>query len=274
MVDLTSRNFFAIAVVLYGLSAIYAFFLWRRGFQRDNRINYGLLAGAWVMHTMAMVERGFSLSRCPVNNLYEATLFVGWTIVTAYLIIGLWPRMRFLGAFAAPLLLVMGIFALMPALDAPYEDEPRFVGGWPSLHATLILLAYGAFGLASIAAAMYLSQEYNLKFNKIRALLAIMPPIQRLEAATGRLLLSGFVFLTVGLGVGIYWLKQSEGVILTDDFKIVWSFLVWGIYLVLLLMHWRFSQPGHRLAWGTVGGFAFVMLTFWGSNLLSNIHQP
>ncbi len=269
-----SRTYFLIAVALYGISMIYSFFLWRRGFQKDNRTSYVILLVTWAPHTMAMVERGFSLSRCPVNNLYEATMFIAWTIVTTYLVIGVWSRFRFLGAFASPVLFAIGVFALMPALDAPYNDQPRFVGGWQSLHAALILLAYGAFGLASVAAAMYLSQEYNLKFNKLRAVFSRLPAIQRLEVATGRLLLGGFILLTVGLGVGVTWLQQTKGVILTDDFKVVWSFLVWLIYLSLLIMHWRFAQSGHRFAWGAVGGFLFVMLTFWGSNLLSSIHNP
>ena len=37
------RNAFALAVVLYGISSIYSVFLWRKGFRRDDHINYLLL---------------------------------------------------------------------------------------------------------------------------------------------------------------------------------------------------------------------------------------
>ena len=73
------------AVLLYGLSMIYSVFLWRRGFREDSRINYSVLLGGFAFHTVAMVARGFSFNRCPVNNLYEAITFVLWTIVVAYL---------------------------------------------------------------------------------------------------------------------------------------------------------------------------------------------
>ena len=76
------------AVALYGMSAVYSIFLLRKGFREDNRLNYLLLAVAFVLHTVAMFQRGFSLQRCPINNLYEATMFIGWTIVTAYLGLG------------------------------------------------------------------------------------------------------------------------------------------------------------------------------------------
>jgi hypothetical protein len=38
-------------------------------------------------------------------------------------------------------------------------------------------------------------------------------------------------------------------------------------------MHWRCARRGRPIAWGAVASFAFVLLTFWGTNLLSAIHQ-
>lgn len=269
----TDRHCFLLAVITYGFSTIYSVLLWRKGFRQDNRASYCLLLFAFVFHTMAMVQRGFSFSRCPVNNLYEAITFVAWTIVTTYLVFGIWSRLRFLGAFASPVLFGVGVFGLMPALDNAYGTRPEFINGWSSLHAALILLAYGAFGLSSAAGLMYLTQEHNLKFHKLRAIVSLMPPIQRLEIAIGRLLLAGFSLLTAGLVIGAYHLKQTHGVFYKDDAKILWSLLVWMIYLGLLLMRWTFAQTGRRFVWGAVGGFAFVLLTFWGTNLLSAIHQ-
>ncbi|MBI3876520.1 MAG: cytochrome c biogenesis protein CcsA, partial [Verrucomicrobia bacterium] len=206
--------------------------------------------------------------------LYEVTTFVAWTIVATYLVIGVVSRLRFLGAFASPVLFAMGVFALMPKLDPPHGPKPDFSGAALSLHAALILLAYGAFGLSCVAALMYLSQEHDLKFHKARALFSLLPPIGRLEAVITRLLIGGFALLTVGLFVGAVWLKPPPGAPFFGDWKVMWSALVWALYLALLVSHWRRLQGGRRFAWGAVGGFAFILLTFWGSNLLSNIHNP
>ena len=274
LVSLSDRQSFLVAVVLYGLSSIHAIFLLRKGFREDNRTNYLFLLGAAGFHTLAMFQRGFSLQRCPINNIFEATLFVAWTIVMVYLATGLWSRLRFLGAFASPLLFAMGVFALMPGLDPPHGPHPTFSGGWLNLHAALILLAYGGLGLSGVAGAMYLTQEHNLKFHKLRAVFSLMPPIQRLELLMGRLLLAAFLLLSAGLLIGMGALKASQGVYFKSDLKIVWSLLVWLTCLTLLVSRWRFAQRGRRLAWGVVGMFAFVLLTFWGSNLLSTIHNP
>src|SRR2546427_2819319 len=198
----SGRDYFLAAVMVYGLSAIYSVFLWRKGFRQGDRVNYGLLLLAAIFHTTAMFQRGISFDRCPVNNLYEAITFVLWTMVAVYLVVGLWPRLRFLGAFAAPLFLCVGVFALMPGLGNRYGAQPEFKHDWVSLHAALILLSYGAFGLSSIAALMYLTQEHDLKFHKMRAIFSLLPPIQRLELVIGRLLAGGFGPFYRGVGGG------------------------------------------------------------------------
>jgi HemX protein len=262
-----------IAVIVYGVSMLYSVFLWRKGFRQDNRVNYLLLLLGFGLHTTAMFLRGFHLDRCPVNNLYEATLFLAWTTVAVYLAIGLWSRLRFLGAFASPVLFAIGVFALMPALDPPHGPKPAFSGAATSLHAALILLAYGTFGLAAVSGAMYLTQEHDLKFHKLRAVLSLFPPIQRLELITGRLVLAGFLLLTVGLAVGGH-LPRPVGVHFHDDPKVVWSGFLWLLYLGLLVSRWRFAPSGRRFAVGVIGAFAFLVLTFWGTALLSPIHNP
>jgi len=269
----TDRHLFALAVAIYGLSTVYSVFLWRMGFRRDDHVNYYLLLAAFALHTMAMFQRGFSLNQCPVNNLYEATTFIAWTIVVTYLVIGLLPRLRFLGAFAAPVLLAIGVFALMPALDPPRGPQPEFSGALKSMHAATILLAYGAFGLGSVAALMYLTQQHDLKFHKLRAVLSSLPPIQRLETVTSRLVLAGFALLTIGLVAG-GGLPQPANTAYWTDPKVVWSIFMWLAYLALLVSHRVFPQSSRRFAAGVIGAFLFLLLTFWGTNLLSPLHHP
>lgn len=272
----TDRTSILCAVILYGVSAVYSIFLFRKGFRQDNRLNYLLLLAAFGFNTLGMVQRGFALNRCPIHNLFEATLFVEWAMLATYLVIGLWARLRFLGAFASPVLFAIGVFALMPQLDAP-EAKFEISRGWISLHAALFALAYGAFGLSSVAGMMYLMQEHDLKFHKFRAVFSLMPPIQRLEMAAGRLLLAGFILLTLAMASSTVLARHAQQLTdtrLAGDTKTLWSLFVWALYLALVLMRWKFAQGGRRFAWGTIASFVFVLLTFWGSSLLSTFHRP
>lgn len=271
-----ARICFLIAVIIYGCATVYSIFLWRKGFRHHDHINYLLLLAGMIFHTRAMLLRGLSLERCPVNNLYEAMTFVAWTIAAACLVLGLFPRMRHFVAFVAPVIFGIGVFAMMPAVDAPYiTGHPVFSNGLVSLHAALSLLSYGAFGLSAVAALMYLTVVHDLKFHKLRALLSLLPPIDRLEKITSGLLFAGFLLLTAGLAVIPLLLRQhpETRASLAADPKVPWSALVWLVYLSLIVLHSRFAQSGRRFAWGAVGIFTFVLLTFWGVNLLSATHK-
>jgi ABC-type uncharacterized transport system permease subunit len=123
---------------------------------------------------------------------------------------------------------------------------------------------------------MYLKQERDLKQHKARAVFSLMPPLERLETIAGRMLLAGFILLTLALGLSgglAHVAKQNYGLKFAGDPKILWSFFVWGLYLMLVLMRWKFSQSGRRFAYGAIGAFTFILLTFWGTNLLSPIHH-
>jgi HemX protein len=270
---LTDRQWFLGALAFYGISAVYTVFLWRRGFRHHDRATYVLILAGFALHLVAMLKRGLSLDRCPLHNLYEATTFVLWVIAAVYLVFGLWGRLRFLGAFASPVLFAVGVFALMPALDKQDARGPDFSLPVTSMHAALILLAYGVFGLAAVSACIYVTQERNLKFHKLQALLSLLPPIQRLELVMTCLLAAGFALLTAGLATSSR-IPRPTGASYLGDAKVLWSLVVWGLYLGLLVARWRYHQRGRRLALGLIGSFAFVLLTFWGTSLLSPLHHP
>lgn len=261
-------------MLVYGMAAVHLLFLWRRGFRRHEGFGWLALALGFSFHTVAMMKRGFLLHMCPLHNLYEATVFVGWTVAAIALVLGAVPKGRFLCAFAAPLLLVTGVFALMPALDPPHGPQPDFAGGWVSLHAAMSLLAYGAFGLAAVSAAMFLMQERDLKAHKIGAVSNLLPPIQRLERVTEAMVLGGFALLTLGLMVGSH-LPPPKGMVIRYwcDAKVLWSVVLWSAFLGLIWMRWRAGWGARRFALGVVGVFVFLILTFWGANLLSAIHN-
>jgi ABC-type uncharacterized transport system permease subunit len=268
----TDRHYFLLAVTFYGLATIYSVFLWRKGFRRDDWVNYILLAAGVLLHTLAMTKRGLTLHSCPVNNLYEAMTFLLWALGLASLVYSLLPRFKFLAAFTAPVLFTVGVFALMPSLDPPHGPKPEFSGALRSLHAATILQAYGAFGLAAVAAAMFLMQQHDLKFHKLRALLSLLPSIQRLELITFRLVVVGFVLLTIGLAAGSQ-LPRHEGKPYFSDSKVLWSALLWLVYLESLAAYRFFGRTSRRFATGIIIAFVFLLLTFWITNLFSGLHN-
>ncbi len=272
MAWLTDRHFFLLAVICYGVSVIYSVFLWRKGFRKDDHVNFFLLLAGFAFHTTALFKRGFSLNACPVNNLYEATTFLLWALALACLVVGLLPRLKFLGAFASPVLFAVGVFALMPSLDPPHGPKPDFSNWLTSLHAATILLAYGAFGLGAVAAGMFLVQRRNLKTHKVGAVFSLFPSIQRLEMISTWLILAGFVLFTIGLLAGRD-LPRPAGTGYFSDSKIIWSALFWLAYLELQVAHKFFGRSSRNFAVGVIVSFVLLLLTFWITNLDSPLHH-
>lgn len=271
--SVTDRQFFLLAVFFYAAATVFALFAQRRGRWSGGWVNYGLLVAGLAPHTCMLGMRGFSLQRCPVNNLFEATAFFLWAFLLAFAVLGWFPRLRFLGTYAAPLAFSVGVFALMPALDPPAGPAPQFSGAWISLHAALILLSYGSFGLAGMAGLMFLIQDHDLKLHRLHALMSKLPPIERIERIETLLLAVGWALLTVGLAIIPLAVGKPEGVSFSGDAKVLWSTMVWLAYSGLLLWHFRFRFVGRRFAWGVVASFVFVLLTFWGTNLMSGLHN-
>ena len=49
---------------------------------------------------------------------------------------------------------------------------------------------------------------------------------------------------------------------------------MWLVYLALLVSRRFFSQSSRRFTYGIIVAFVFLLLTFWGTNLLSPLHHP
>jgi len=136
----------------------------------------------------------------PDHQLYEATLFIGWAVLAMY---WWWDCGRACGFWGCLFRLCCSCWGVcVDAESGPACPQSRFDHAWSSLHASFILLSYGAFGLGGVAGLMFLTQEHNLKYNKLRAVTGLWPSLQRLELAASGLLVAGLVLLTVDYGPG------------------------------------------------------------------------
>lgn len=98
--------------------------------------------------------------------------------------------------------------------------------------------------------------------------------MERLERVVAGSVLTGLLLLTVGLSLSIWLVLGSEKPVVRGDPKVIWSVLVWAGYLGMVIVRTGWNRGARWLAWSSLGTFAFVILTFWGTNLMSPMHQP
>src|SRR5207302_8074718 len=124
-------------------------------------------------------------------------------IVLIYMLVGPAYRLSLMGAFTAPIVFVIQIFALLWPIDVPQQTRPA-VNPWLEFHASMGMIAYGAFAMACVAGLMYLVQERQLKTRHLHSIFHHLPPLPDLHAAIVRLLWLGFVLYTAGLISGFF----------------------------------------------------------------------
>lgn len=88
-----------------------------------------------------------------------------------------------------------------------------------------------------------------------------------------QLVLLGFLFLSVGIITGAVWANSAWGRYWGWDPKETWSLITWFIYATLLHARLMRGWHGKRIAFLSMCGFAAVLFTYFGVNLLQGLHS-
>lgn len=220
---------------------------------RPGRFNLVSITVAFSALSVFLYQRGQQVGACPLGTIPDLLLFLGWSILLIYLFIGATYRLSLLGAFTAPLVLLFILLSL--ALPAPGVIVPSGPPDpWVELHAALSVVAYGAFAMAAVAGGMYWLQERQLKRHRVSTLFYNLPPIEHLATANARLILTGFLLLTIAFAAGLFSRLPVDGL------KIWASLIIWALYGTLALRrHRRQLAPRTQALWSL---WFFIFLLF------------
>jgi ABC-type uncharacterized transport system permease subunit len=230
---------------------------------KASRLNFFSILTGFLCQTAFLYLRGQAVGRCPLTSLFEVLIFLSWSTVLFYLLIGPAYRLSLLGAFTSPLAFFIQVVALLVVNDVPVKAK-HTPNAWLELHAAISVVAYGAFALACVAGTMYLAQERQLKSHNIHSIFYHLPPIRDLAIANTRLIIVGFLLLTVGLGAGF-----GLGSIFTHSMLTAWAIGVWFLYGFILTAEWRHRISPRRVAWLSVAAFSVLLVTLGGLNFIA-----
>ena len=222
---------------------------------RTSRFNFMAVVSGFLFLSAFLFQRGHAEGRCPLTNLFEVFIFLSWSAVLLYLLIGTAYRLSLLGFFTAPLVFLLQTFALLALADSPAVVAAH-PNPWLELHAAVSVMAYGAFAVAGVAGAMYLSQEWQLKRRRLRILFFHLPPIADLSVAIHRLLLTGFALLTAGLLSGF--------MVGFNSLQVTWGAGIWLCYGLILQTERLKKISPRRVAIMALVAFSLALSTLWG----------
>ncbi|MEY2574028.1 MAG: hypothetical protein QOJ87_2241 [Verrucomicrobiota bacterium] len=237
----------------------------RGGLSLHGRFNFFAIGLGFLFQTAFLSVRGHDLGRCPLTNLFEVFVFLAWSIALIYLVIGPAYRLSLMGAFTAPLVFLIQTFALLAPIDIRHPVRLA-VNPWLEFHASMSMIAYGAFALACVAGVMYLVQERQLKTHQLHSIFYHLPPLTNLFSALIRLLWLGFALYTAGLISGFFTGGPLPRV------KMICAFAVWVFYGAILQGRHLHRLAPKRIAALCILAFTAAVSVLWAINFVSDTH--
>ncbi|MCK9547456.1 MAG: c-type cytochrome biogenesis protein CcsB [Sphaerochaeta sp.] len=258
---------FTIAFVFYVASALLFFVHISKLSKRVERVALLTTIGGLVLHTIAMAARTIGAGRLPFSNQYEFALSFAWGIVLSFVVLHALYRYGAIGAFVMPLaILVMGYASMQSKTVRPLM--PALQSLWLTFHVSSAILSYGSFALACAISVIYLIDSKRADDHKILA----EPEVS--DILSYRVVVFGFLMLSVVIISGAIWAQKAWSRYWAWDPKETWSLITWIIYAIYLHLRLRKNWRGKSAAWFAIIGFASVIFTFVGVNiLLPSIHS-
>jgi ABC-type transport system involved in cytochrome c biogenesis permease subunit len=174
-----------------------------------------------------------------------------------------------MGVFILPFVIVLQTIAVLnPGIETrdPVLDSPWF---W--VHISSLMFAYASFAVACVLGLTYMLQFKEIKKKHLGYFYTRLPSLQILDAMNSRAVAIGWLFLTVGVLVGVVWTGQARSLTPDNenlqamslrDPKIFFAALTWALYSFAVFARRTMGWNGRRAAWLSALGFAIVLLNF------------
>jgi cytochrome c-type biogenesis protein CcsB len=235
---------------------------------RFERIAFGLTILAWILHLGGVVLRGVAAQRVPWANMFEFSITASAIIVGVFLLVQLWQKLGFLGAYITGFgLIVLGVGTVNFYVDV-IPLPPALQSYWLVLHVFVAILGTSFFAIGGGLSIVQLAQTRREagRFANVR-FMSTLPDAQKLENLSYRVIVVGFVFWTFTLIAGAIWAEHAWGRYWGWDTKEVWTFIIWTIFAGYIHARATRGWRGSRSAWLAIIGFVAVMFNFTIVNL-------
>jgi len=258
-----------VPLILYAAAGVaYAIHFARRDPMVGRAATTLLLFGALV-HTFVIGMQTMEVRHVPFTNTSRAVSTFVWLLTLSYLYLELTTDERSMGVFILPIIAGLQVIpAIYPGMEYgdPVLDSP-----WFGVHVSSLLFAYASFALAGVLGVTYMLQFKEIKKKHLGYFYTRLPSLQILDAMNSRAVAIGWLFLTVGVVVGVVWTAQARAAspndpnlraMVLNDPKIFMATLTWVLYSFAMFARRTMGWTGRRAAWLSALGFAFAMLNF------------
>ena len=265
------------AILLYAaaslLYAILAFHFWRtrwRGASVSRRVapweRVAILA-PFALHTWLIYDMLWAHSELRFGFGHALSVML-WLAVLSYWVESLFMELE---GMQAPILALAAVCVPLPALFPGFASPAYTHSTEFRLHLALAMIAYGMFTIAALHALLMTLMERRLHGGALAGPLAALPPLLTMELLLFRVILAGFVFLTLTLVTGIVFSETLFGRAMKFDHKTVFAVVSWFIFAALLTGRYFYGWRGRIALRWTLAGFIALLLAYVGSRFVLEV---
>lgn len=268
----TEAVFIWIAVWIYGASFIS--YLYGVIFKKERAVRWGyrMAVAGLVLQLISIGIRWSVTGHPPAMRQYENALIGSTMILLIFGLLRYWHRrIEAIGVTVMPVVLMMignGILK-SPRLE---PLAPPFKSNWLWFHIFFAWIAYGAFCIGAGLALLYLLKERAEAKGKASGFYARLPELPVLNDLTLRLVIFGFVALTVQIGAGAIWAYSLWGRYWGWDPLETWSLITWLIYGTYIHLGVTLGWKGRKMAWLAIASLISLFITYGGIGYMASVH--
>lgn len=255
-----TRSLLSIACHEYGLAAVvYLAFLVRqsRPLSIIGRVTVGsglLLHGASL--GILMAEQG-GMPRGFANGLS----LLAFLLLAIFFVLDLRYKVPVAGAFLLPAALAVLVPAFMVANDTGTLPEAVKRPLLP-LHIAVALTGIAAIAAAAGVGIMYLLLERQMKGKKFGLLFTRLPSLEQLDGLNRRLVLVGFIAISVTMVTGAFFVSNAGGFFWAWQPKEIATVVAWIVFGCVVNARVFAGWQGKRVAMLTMAGFCVLLVSF------------
>ena len=191
-----------------------------------------------------------------------------WLAVLIYWLESFMARMEGMQPMVLPL---AAMCAALPVIFPQVHLVANASATGFKLHFLAAMLAYSLLTLSALHAIFMGFTENALHTRLMKRSLASLPPLLTMESLLFRMLLLGFVLLTLTVGSGVLFSEALFGKPMSLDHKTLFAFASWGIFATLLVGRHAWGWRGKRALRWTLAGFSLLILAYVGSRFVAEV---
>ncbi|GAA0456743.1 cytochrome C assembly family protein [Alkalibacillus silvisoli] len=264
---------YELIVLLYGLSLTFYFYDFVEKNRKANQLAFWLLLLVWVLQTVFLFVNIYVLGFLPVFNVLEGLYFYAWLILLVSIVVNYFYKMDLVVLIINVVgFLVMMMFLMNYASSGQSQLSGDFIGEILVAHIVLAFVAYTLYTLSFAFAVLYLLQFYLLKKKRWRQLIKRIGNLEQLEKLSFLIVVFATPVLLISLVFGLLWAYTTDDLFYWLDAKTVGSFIVIGIYSIIIYMRVTKKLIGKSIARLNIIAFLVLFCNYLLLSMLSNFH--